>query len=325
MLLLLRRGRQMTDPLQDAVDLLVNQIAIEDPQIAAAVNFFIYDSIKIILLLFFMIFIMGIIRTYVSSDKIRKSLSGKKHGVGNLSASMFGAITPFCSCSSIPIFMGFIEAGIPLDVAFSFLITSPIVNEYVAVLMLGFFGVEVTIAYVLVGILIGVFGGLLIGRLKMEKHLVKDVFGKMKSKERKFRSFNERLKFGLNEANSIVVKLWIWVVVGVGIGALIHGFVPEEAINSLVESTGLLSVPLAVLVGVPIYANCTAVVPIAVVLFEKGAPLGTALAFMMSTAALSLPEAVILRRVMKLKLILLFFGMITMAIILIGYLFNFLF
>ena len=317
----------MTDFLQDLVNVLVYQILglAEGSQLGEAVNFLVYDSIKIMFLLFFMIFLMGIIRTYISSDKIRKSLSGKKHGIGNLFASLFGALTPFCSCSSIPIFMGFIEAGIPIDVAFSFLITSPIVNEYVAVLMFGFFGLEVTMAYIITGIIIGILGGLMIGRMKMEKHLVKDVFGKMKNKEKKFRNFKERMKFGFNEANSIVLKLWLWIIVGVGIGAVIHGYVPSDVINSLIESTGIFSVPIAVLVGIPIYANCTAVVPIAVVLFEKGTPLGTALAFMMSTAALSLPEAIILRRVMKLPLILIFFGMVTLAIIMIGYLFNFLF
>lgn len=315
----------MSDPLQDAVDLLVNQMNLGDPQAASALNFFIYDSIKIILLLFFMILIVGILRTYISQKKIRESLSGKKHGIGNLSASALGALTPFCSCSSIPIFMGFIEAGIPLDVAFSFLITSPLVNEYVAVLMLGFFGLEITLAYVATGILIGVIGGLLIGRMGMEKYIVKDVFGKSGDREKKYSSFSERMAFGFNEAKNIVLKLWFWVLVGVGLGALIHGFVPDEAIQSIISSTGMLSVPIAVLVGIPIYANCTAVVPIAVVLFEKGLPLGTALAFMMATAALSLPEAIILRRVMRIHLLLLFFGMITLGIILIGYLFNFLF
>ncbi len=316
----------MSDPLQSFADWLVYGILglAEESQIAEAADFFIYDTIKIIVLLFAMILLMGILRTYVSQERVRKALAGRGYGTGNILASLFGTITPFCSCSSIPIFMGFIEAGVPLGVASSFLITSPLVNEYVVVLMLGFFGWEITSAYIIAGVLAGTVLGIVLGRLGMEGHLEKDIIGKKREKKKQYAA-RERLMFGFGEAKSIIRKLWLWIVVGVGVGALVHGYVPGEAINSVIGSAGIFAVPLAVLIGTPIYANCSAVIPIAVVLFEKGAPLGTALAFMMATAALSLPEAIILRRVMRIKLLLLFFGMVALGMIVIGYLFNILF
>ena len=315
----------MSDPLQLFSEWFVYGVLglVKESKLGTSLDFFIYDSIKILLLLFVMIFIMGVIRSYISPERIRRVLSGKVPVLPNLTASMFGAATPFCSCSSIPIFISFLEAGVPAGAAFSFLATSPLINEYVAVLMLGFFGWEVAVAYVVVGILLGVIAGMVVSRLGMEKYLVKDISVRKKAlKGQVFTSFGERLSFGYEEAKTIVKKLWLWVLVGVGIGAAIHGFIPEEAINSIVSSGGVLAVPLAVLIGIPIYANCSAVVPIAVVLFQKGVPLGTALAFMMATAALSLPEAIILRRVMKLPLLAAFFGMVALGIILMGYLFN---
>ena len=289
-----------------------------------SINFFIYDSIKIIFLLFFMILAIGFIRTYIPQNKVKEWLSGKKKGVGNLMASLFGAITPFCSCSSIPIFLSFLEAGIPLGVTFSFLITSPLVNEYLAVLMLGFFGWKITLVYVLSGILVGVASGLILGSMRLEKHLVKDLISSNSKqiKEIKYTNTKKRLQFGLNESISITKKLWIWVLIGVGVGAAIHNYVPSELIQGLINKGGIFAVPIATLIGVPMYGSCAAIVPIAVVLFQKGIPLGTALAFMMAVAALSLPEAIMLRRAMNLKLIAIFFGVTTLAIIFIGYLFN---
>ncbi len=288
-----------------------------------SLNFFIYDSIKILLLLFVMIFLIGFLRTYVSQEKIKKWISKKKYGLGNLMASLFGAITPFCSCSSIPLFISFLEAGIPLGVTFSFLITSPLVNEYLVVLMLGFFGWKITIAYIISGILIGVISGIILGKMKLEKYLEKDLFkNKVSEKETRYNKISKRFLFGLNEAKSIVKKLWIWILAGVGIGAVIHNYIPAEVIQSIVNKGGLFAVPLAVILGVPMYGSCAAIIPIAVVLFQKGVPLGTALAFMMATAALSFPEAVILRRAMKLRLIAIFFGVVALAIILTGYLYN---
>ncbi|MFH1400135.1 MAG: permease [Nanoarchaeota archaeon] len=290
---------------------------------AGALEFFVYDSIKILLLLFGMIAIIGFLRTYLPQEKVKRWMSGKKHGSGNIMASLFGAITPFCSCSSIPIFLSFLEAGIPLGVTFSFLITSPLVNEYLVVLMFGFFGWKIALAYVASGILIGAVSGLILGRMNLERYLVKDLLSNTTdAKEATYERVKQRLRFGLHEAVSIVRKLWIWILVGVGIGALIHNYVPAEAIQSIVSKGGLLSVPIAVILGVPMYGSCAAIVPIAVVLFEKGVPLGTALAFMMAIAALSFPEAVILRRAMRLQLIAIFFGVVAAAIILTGYLYN---
>jgi hypothetical protein len=276
------------------------------------------------LLLFVMISVIGFLRTFVSQNKIKQWLAGK--GIlANFFASLFGAITPFCSCSSIPLFISFLDAGIPLGVTFSFLITSPLINEYLVVLMLGFFGWKITLGYVISGMSIGIISGFILGKMKLEKYIEKDLIA-TRSEEKacniKPRGMKERILFGLNEAICIVKKLWIWILVGVGLGAAIHNYIPNEAVHSIVSRTGFFAVPVAVLIGVPMYGSCAAIVPIAVVLFQKGFPLGTALAFMMAVAALSLPEAIMLRRAMKLKLILIFFSITALGIILTGYLFN---
>jgi uncharacterized membrane protein YraQ (UPF0718 family) len=310
--------------LQLIVDWLLYSLFNLNPDISwvQSLNFFIYDSIKLLLLLLVMISAVGFLRTYIPEHRIKKWIEGKKYGFGNILASLFGAVTPFCSCSSIPIFLSFIKAGIPLGVSFSFLITSPIINEYLAVLMWTFFGWKIAVAYVISGILIGVFSGLILGKLKLEKYLVRDLKNIKIKKEVKYKNISQRINFGIKEAVSIIKKLWYWILIGVGIGAVIHNYVPTELIQSLISKGGIFAVPIAVLLGVPVYASCAAIVPIAVVLFNKGVPIGTALAFMMATAALSLPEAVILRRAMKLKLIALFFGIVTLAIVVTGYLFN---
>lgn len=312
--------------LQITVNWILYTLVGLDPSLksAQAINFFVYDTVKILLLLFVMIFAIGFLRTYISQERIKSWLSDKKKGLGNVMASMFGAATPFCSCSSIPIFLGFLEAGVPLGVTFSFLITSPLVNEYLVILMFGFFGWKIALAYVFSGVLIGVLSGLVLGRMKLERHLVEDLVSSNAkvAEEVKYGAVRERLSFGLDEAVSIVRKLWLWILVGVGIGAVIHNYVPNTVIQGIINKGGVFAVPIATLLGVPIYGSCAAIVPIAAVLFQKGVPLGTALAFMMATAALSLPEAVMLRRAMKLKLILIFFGVTTIAIIFTGYLFN---
>ena len=286
-------------------------------------HFFIYDTIKILLLLYAMIFIVGVVRTYISPKRIRKTLTGKNTVVSYTLASLLGAITPFCSCSSIPLFMSFIRASVPIGPALAFLATSPLINEYLAVLMLGFFGVKVTLAYIILGILLGITSGLVLKKAGAE-NLIDEDFKACgdEHEDEEYSGFSDRISYGKDEANAIVRMLWIWVVAGVGVGALIHGFVPEELIHTLISRAGILSVPLATLLGIPIYANCSAIVPVAAVLFRKGVPLGTALAFMMATAALSLPEAVILRRVMKPKLIILFFLVIGSGIMIIGLAFN---
>ncbi|MDD5282141.1 MAG: permease [Candidatus Omnitrophica bacterium] len=313
--------------LQLIVDWLAYSLFKLDPlaKWAQVINFFIYDSIKILLLLFVLISIIGFLRSYLPAGKIKQYLSGKKV-FPNLLASMFGAVTPFCSCSSIPIFISFLEAGIPLGVTFSFLITSPLINEYLVVLMIGFFGFKITFFYVLSGIIIGVVSGIVLGRMRLERYLVKDLVNQnnQNPSEKIPKGFKDRILFGIQEAKSIVEKLWFWVLAGVGLGALIHNFVPQELVHNLINKAGFFSVPLAAFIGVFMYGSCAAIVPIAVALFQKGFPLGTALAFMMAVSALSLPEAIMLRRAMQLKLIAIFFIVTTAAIILTGYLFNFL-
>ncbi len=293
-------------------------------KLAGVVNFFLYDSIKIMLLLFAMISVIGFLRTFLRREKLKEWLN-KRGGFGNLFASIFGAVTPFCSCSSIPIFFSFLEADIPLGIAFSFLITSPIINEYLVVLMFGFFGWKITLAYVIGGIAIGVASGIILGKMGLEKYLVSGIFSSDLSAFTNgtiYRNLKERILFGVNEALSIVKKLWVWILVGVGIGSLIHNYIPQEAVQGIISKAGFFSVPIATLIGVPLYGSCAAILPIAIVLFQKGFPLGTALAFMMAVSALSLPEAIMLRRAMRMQLIAIFFGITTLAIILIGYAFN---
>ncbi len=296
-------------------------------KIGSAINFFIYDSVKIMLLLFVMIGLIGFLRSFISQEKVKAWIMGRK-GWANFFASLFGALTPFCSCSSIPLFISFLDAGVPLGVTFSFLVTSPLINEYLVVLMIGFFGWKITLAYIVSGMSIGVFTGMIIGKMKLERFIEKDIISgnteescEISPKEK---GIKMRIIFGINEAKCVVQKIWIWVLAGVGLGALIHNYVPQQLVQSIISKTGLFSVPIATLIGVPMYGSCAAIVPIAVVLFQKGFPLGTALAFMMAVAALSLPEAIMLRRAMKLKLILIFFGVTTLAIIFTGYIFNFL-
>ncbi|MFT5836793.1 MAG: uncharacterized membrane protein YraQ (UPF0718 family) [Candidatus Azotimanducaceae bacterium] len=295
-----------------------------DPEarLTGALHFFLYDTIKIFLLLAVMIFVIGVIRTWLPEDRLKRWM-GRGGLWGNLVASLFGAITPFCSCSSIPIFISLLKAGVPLGVTFSFLITSPIINEYLVILMVGEFGLPVTVAYVGSGLLIGTLAGALLGKLKLEKHLEADIIASANSESVQIEhTFATRLRYGWDEALSVIKQIWLWVIVGVGIGAFIHNYVPAETIHSLMQATGIFSVPIAAVLGVPMYGSCAAIVPIAVVLFQKGIPLGTALAFMMAMAALSLPEAIMLRRTMHLKLIGIYFGITTLAIIFTGYLLN---
>ncbi|MGE9296044.1 MAG: permease, partial [Puniceicoccales bacterium] len=293
-----------------------------DSRLVGALHFFVYDSLKIFLLLAVMIFVIGVIRTWLPEAKLKRWMS--RGGIwGNGVAALFGAITPFCSCSSIPIFISLLKAGVPLGVTFSFLITSPIINEYLVILMAGEFGVPITVAYVASGLFIGMVSGAVLGRMNLERYLESDILesAHAESAETNY-TFAKRLRFGFDEAVSVIKQIWIWVLVGVGIGAFIHNYVPQEMIQQIIGATGIFSVPIATALGVPMYGSCAAIVPIAVVLFEKGIPLGTALAFMMAMAALSIPEAIMLRRTMKLPLIGIFFGITSLGIIFTGYLLN---
>ncbi len=294
-------------------------------KLTEVIHFFFYDSLKIFVLLFCMIAIIGFLRTYLPQEKVKQWILEKK-GWGNFFASLFGAITPFCSCSSIPFFLSFIKANIPLGICFSFLIASPLINEYLVVLMFGFFGWKITFAYIVSGMAIGIFCGYFLGKMNLEKHLVEDMLPDPNGAIQvvAWETLKQRIQFGLNEAACILKKLWAWILIGVAIGAFIHNCIPEKLIQSIIERAGILSVPIATLLGVPLYGSCAAIIPVAVALFEKGMPLGTALSFMMAIAALSLPEAIMLRRAMRLPLIGIFFGITSLGIIFTGYLFNFL-
>ena len=293
-----------------------------DSRVGGALLFFVHDSVKIFALLFTMVFAIGVIRTWLPEAKLKRWMAGR--GIaGNFVAAMFGAITPFCSCSSIPIFISLLKAGVPLGVTFSFLITSPIVNEYLAVLMAAEFGIPITVAYVACGLVIGTVVGAILGRMNLDEYLEHDLLGSPYDFAHATKhTFATRIRFGWLEAVDVVRRIWVWVLAGVAIGAVIHNYVPQESIARVVGATGIWGVPIATLIGVPMYGSCAAIVPVAVVLFEKGVPLGTALAFMMAVAALSFPEAIMLRRVMRLPLIGIFFGVTTLAIIAIGYLLN---
>ncbi|GAB4032137.1 MAG: permease [Elusimicrobiota bacterium] len=299
-------------------------MTILNEKLYSLLTFFIYDTAKIFILLFVFIALIGVIRTYISKKTIESKLA-KKGFLSYFFASIFGAITPFCSCSSIPIFISFIKLKIPLGVTFAFLITSPLVNEYLVVLMFSFFGFKVTALYVFFGMSLGIVCGAVISKLKMEKYIVEDIYNSNIDKKiegREYSSFQERIRFGLSEAIDIVKKLYLWIIIAVAIGSLIHNYVPEEKIHNLISKLGFFSVPVAVTLGVPMYGSCAAILPIAAALFQKGIPLGTALSFMMAISALSLPEAIMLRRVIKLKLIAVFFAITTLGIIAIGYIFN---
>lgn len=294
--------------------------------LGTSVNFFIYDSLKILILLLIINYFMAIVRHYLPVEKLRDFLASRKwYGADHFLASFFGTITPFCSCSSIPLFIGFLEAGIPLGVTMSFLITSPLVNQVAVVLFAGLFGWKVTILYVVSAILLGVVGGFILGKLKLEKY-VADYVWQIKSKkidiEQKKESWKNLLKIFWKEGWDFTKKIVVYVLLGIAVGAAIHGFIPVGFFEHYITTENLFAVPIATILAVPMYANAVGVIPIMQSLVEKGIPLGTAMAFMMAVVGLSLPEALILKRVMKMKLLIYFFGITTINIIIIGYLFN---
>ena len=298
--------------------------------LGSALNFFIYDSVKILLLLFVISALMGVVNAYFPIERLRNYLmTHRLYGLQYLLASVFGAITPFCSCSSIPLFIGFVKGGIPLGVTFAFLITSPLVNEVAVAMFLGSFGVKVTAFYVVSGILLGMIGGFLLGRMQLEpllsdwvKQIQMQSTQQTEAWEAEHVSFTRRLPSILREAWGIVRGVLLYVIIGIGIGAMMHGFVPEGFFETYMARDNWYAVPLAVVLAVPMYANAAGIVPIIEVFVAKGIPLGTAIAFMMAVVGLSLPEATLLKKVMTWRLIGIFFGTITLFIILLGYLFN---
>lgn len=331
MILLVVLGAILWLAVYNLIQPLANWISYEalrlphDSRLGESLAFFFYDVPKILLLLSGMVFVISLIRTFFSPERTRALLGGRREGVGNILAALLGIVTPFCSCSAVPLFIGFVESGIPLGVTFSFLIAAPTINEVAIVMLLGLFGWKVVGLYIASGLAIAIVAGLIIGRLKMERY-VEDFVWQIKSSGaqglRETLTWADRIQRAWNSVKEIVGKVWLYVVIGIAIGAGIHGYVPETALVTIMGKQAWWSVPAAVLLGVPLYSNAAGMIPIVSALLEKGASLGTALAFMMSVIGLSLPEAVILRRVLKLPLLITFFAVIAFAIMLTGYLFN---
>ncbi len=316
--------------LQNISDFLIDSVFSlqKGTHLAETLRFFIFEVPKVLLLLVLIIFGVGIIRSYFSPEKTRKVLAGKSTFMGNILASLLGVLTPFCSCSAIPLFLGFVEAGVPLGVTFSFLIAAPMVNEIALIMLVGLFGWKTAIIYTLTGLLIAIFAGYLIGALKLEKYVQSWVFdvktGQAGEDETKM-TFSGRIKVGYETVKEIVGKIWLYIVIGVAIGAAAHGYVPEDFMASLMGKSVWYSVPLSILIGIPMYSNAAGIIPIVSVLIEKGASLGTALAFMMSVIGLSLPEIIILKKVLKMPLILAFIGIVAGGILCVGFIFNFIY
>ncbi|MPQ47280.1 permease [Marinifilum sp. N1E240] len=316
--------------LQNISDFIIDGIFSmpKEAHLTETLRFFIFEVPKVLLLLILIIFGVGIIRSYFSPEKTRKALAGKSTFFGNVSAALLGVLTPFCSCSAIPLFLGFVEAGVPLGVTFSFLIAAPMVNEIALIMLVGLFGWKTAIIYTLTGLLIAIIAGWLIGVLKLEKYVQEWVFqvktGQVEGDETKI-PFSERIKSGVDSVKEIVGKIWLYIVIGVAIGAGAHGYVPEDFMATLMGKSAWYSVPLSIIIGIPMYSNAAGIIPIVSVLIEKGASLGTALAFMMSVIGLSLPEVIILKKVLKMPLILAFVGIVASGILLVGFIFNFIY
>ena len=311
---------------QETVDRLIYGLLgmPKGDKLSDALNFFIYDTVKIVFLLTVIIFTVTLLRSYFSTEKVREYLSKRHEFTGNVLAALFGIITPFCSCSAIPLFLGFLQARIPLGVTFSYLISAPLNNEIAIAMLFTMFGWKVTALYIGFGLLVAIVGGIVIGWMRLEKEIlieVKPIDGEIHAQEQKT-AFGVRVKEAAEYTKDILRKIWLYVLAGVGAGAFIHGYVPTEFIASVAGAGNLFAVPLATLLGVPMYSNAAGVMPLIEVLTTKGMLMGTALSFMMAITALSLPEAMILKRIMSIKLISIFFGVVTLGIIGVGYLFN---
>lgn len=296
-----------------------------DTHFGSAVEFFIFEAPKVLMLLTLVVFGVGMLRSFVTPERTRKILAGKRESIGNVLASVLGVFTPFCSCSAVPLFIGFVAGGVPLGVTFSFLIAAPMVNEVALVLLFGLFGWRVAALYLSTGILIAIVAGWTIGRLHMEKYVEEWAFkaqvGSGPMLDARL-SWDDRISRGLQAVREIVSKVWVYILLGIAVGAGIHGYVPADFMASFMGKGAWWSVPLAVLLGIPMYSNAAGIIPVVHALLEKGAALGTVLAFMMSVIALSLPEMIILRKVLKLRLILTFVGVVGLGILIVGYLFN---
>ncbi|MCF6357784.1 MAG: permease [Draconibacterium sp.] len=314
--------------LQKLADFVIDDLLriTSGKHLTETLRFFIFEVPKVMLLLVLIIFGVGILRSYFTTEKTRAALEGKSLFSGNILASLLGIVTPFCSCSAIPLFLGFVEAGIPIGVTFSFLIAAPMINEVALVLLAGLFGWKVAVIYVATGLIIAILAGWFIGKFKMEKYVADWVFSiksNQESEEEEEITFYERIQKGYQSVKDIVGKIWIYIVIGIAVGAGAHGYVPEDFLGSLLGKENWYGVPLAILIGIPMYSNAAGIIPIVSVLIEKGVSLGTALAFMMSVIALSLPEIIILKKVLKWQLIATFIGVVAVGIIIVGFIFNY--
>jgi hypothetical protein len=291
--------------------------------LASSINFFVYDTIKVTLLLAVIVFAVGVLRTYITPQKVKKWVGGRTEGVGNVVAALLGIPTPFCSCSAVPLFIGFVESGVPLGITFSFLIASPLINEVAAAMLFALFGWQIALLYIVSGLVIAIVAGIIIGRLHLEGQVEEFVWKcKMHDQPDKPMTGRERIDFGIRESKSITLKVLPYIIVGIAIGAVIHGYAPADFLVNIAGPGNPLAVPIAVLIGVPLYSNAAGMIPIMEVLTAKGMAMGTALAFMMSVIGLSLPEMIILRKVIKFKLLAVFAGILFISFTLTGYLFN---
>ncbi|MCX5749262.1 MAG: permease [Candidatus Saganbacteria bacterium] len=299
----------------------------KETHLADSMNFFFYDVPKIYFMLICVIFFVAFLRTYLPPERIRKIVAGKSEVIGNILVSFFGIFMPFCTCSAIPLFMGMLQSGIPLGVTMSFLIASPMINEIAVVMLWGLFGWQVSLIYILSGMTIATLAGYLIGRMKMERFVSENISSsKFNNADMPGSSpIKERIIYSFNYSIDVFKYVWIYVMVGIGIGALIHGYVPGDLLTQYAGRSNPFAVIIATIIGVPIYANCAGAIPVAQALMLKGLPLGTSLAFLMAVTGLSLPEFLILRSVIKPRLLYTFFGIVALGIILTGYLFNFIF
>ncbi|MEI6385192.1 MAG: permease [Spirochaetota bacterium] len=314
---------------QETVDRLVGWVfssqdgQVPDSALALALNFFIYDTVKIFLLLIVIIFAISLLRSFFPPEKTKGFLEKVPEFVGNILASLLGIVTPFCSCSAVPLFIGFIEAGVPLGVTFSFLVSAPMVNEVALVMLWGLFGWKIALLYIGSGLVVAIVSGAIIGRLHLEKWVEEYVYRIHSGKAVvETMTWRDRVQYAAGAVGEIVGKVWLYVIVGIAIGGFMHGYAPADLLARYAGPGAWYAVPLAVLIGVPLYSNAAGVIPIVKVLMEKGMALGTSLAFMMAVTALSLPEAVILRKVLKPRLLALYFGIVAIGIMLTGYLFN---
>jgi uncharacterized membrane protein YraQ (UPF0718 family) len=296
---------------------------IQGTALASSVNFFIYDSIKVTLMLAVIVFAVAIVRTFITPQKVKKLVAGRTEGVGNVLAALLGIPTPFCSCSAVPLFIGFVESGVPLGITFSFLIASPLINEVAAAMLFAMFGWQIAMLYIISGLIIAILAGIIIGRLHLEGEVEEFVYKcKLHDIAEKEMTWNDRLVFAKNESKDITLRVLPYILLGIAIGAVIHGYAPADFLADIAGPDNPLAVPIAVLIGIPLYANAAGMIPIMEVLTSKGMAMGTALAFMMAVIGLSLPEMIILRKVIRLKLILIFAGILFVAFTMTGYLFN---